>query len=239
MRYGLFFVLVFCVLAAPASAQVMQPGVRSITVSGESHEEIAPDQAILSMSLTSRNSDLMAAKRQNDEMVEKLVKITAQFNIPREKVATSNVYISPEYSYDQKNGTQQLTGYQVNRSIRVTMDRLDIHERVLSAVVAAKIDQVNGVEFTLAEPEEHAAALRVKAFENARAKAEALAKAAGTKLGRALTISTEGAPSPVMPPMPMMMKAERMGMADSMSVAPSLPGLIRLQESVHVVFELQ
>jgi uncharacterized protein YggE len=214
------------------------PVMRMITVDGESREQFSPDQAILSMSLVSKDDKLDTAKVHNDALVERLVNISREFNIPKENLATSNIYISPEYRYDQEGKEQVLTGYIVSRQLRVTMDSLDIHERLLSAIVNAKIDQVNGIEFRLKDPEKHAAKLRVKAFENAKAKAQALAEAAGAKLGKAMIISTiSGGDNVVHPPMPMRGMAKA-AMAE-MSVAPSLPGMIELSESVNATFTLE
>jgi uncharacterized protein YggE len=214
------------------------PVMRMIAVDGESKEQFSPDQAILSMSLVSKDDKLDSAKVHNDALVERLVNISREFNIPKDNLATSNIYISPEYRYDQQDNQQVLIGYIVSRQLRVTMDSLDIHERLLSAIVNAKIDQVNGIEFRLKNPEIHAAKLRVKAFENAKAKAQALAEAADAKLGKAMIISTvSGGDNVIHPPMGMRGMAKA-AMAE-MSVAPSLPGMIELSESVNVSFTLE
>jgi uncharacterized protein YggE len=217
---------------APAMAQTEpSKAVRTISVSGEAHEQVAPDQAILSVGLVSKDKVLNVAKKANDALADKLVAIAAQFKIPREKIATSNINISPDYNY--ADNKRQFLGYNVTRSLRITIDDISQQEQVLSAVVDAKIDQVNGVEFQLADAQKHEAALRVKAFNNAREKAEALAQAAGGKLGQALVINAGGGGGnrPVAP-MAMMMKSDS-------SIAPNLPGLMNLQESVSVTFALE
>lgn len=224
------FVFGLLILTQTAYAQTLP---RMITVTGEAEEQVAPDQAILTVSLVTKNKDLNLAKRDNDAMVEKLVTIARDFKIAKEKVATSGVYISPEYNYEQNK--QVFIGYIVNRTLRITMDDISINERVLSAVVDAKIDQVNGVEFTLSDREKLAKAVRVKAVENAREKATALATAAGAKLGQVVNIATAGAEQP-MPPRPMMYA--KAAMAES-SVAPSLPGMVSLSESVTVSYALE
>lgn len=214
------------------------PAMRMIAVDGQSREQFSPDQAILSMSLVSKDDKLDNAKVHNDALVERLVNISREFNIPKENLATSNIYIAPEYRYDQEGKEQVLTGYIVSRQLRVTMDSLDIHERLLSAIVNAKIDQVNGIEFRLKDPEKHASKLRVKAFENAKAKAQALADAAGAKLGKAMIISTVSSGDNVIHP-PMPLARGMMAAKAEMSVAPSLPGMIELSESVNVSFTLE
>lgn len=220
--------------AAPAFAQVPAPFQRTITISGEAHEDVAPDQAVLSMSLVSKDRNLLVAKKNNDALVEKLVAITRGLDIPKEKVATSGVYIAPEYNYN--SGQQQFVGYMVSRSFRVTMASTSLPEKLLSAIVDAKIDQVNGIDFQIANPEAHAAVLRIKAFEDAKTKAQALAQAAGSKLGQAISISTMDMGG-ARPPMPMMMA--KASMVGESSVAPSLPGMITLSESVNVTFGLE
>ncbi len=226
------------VLVSNAFAQMPPPPpmVRMISVTGEAHQDFSPDQAVMNLSLVSRNANLAEAKQHNDALAKKLMAITTEFNIPAEKVATSGLYISPEYNYD--NSKQRLIGYIVNRSLRITMDKMDIHERLLSKIVDAGVDQVSGVEFRLADPEAAAQKIRAKAFENAKARAQTLATAAGVTLGKPISISTSGA-APIMPPMPMMARAMDAAGAESSSVAPSLPGMISIQENVSVVFSLE
>jgi uncharacterized protein len=213
--------------------------MRHVSVSGSSRQQFAPDQAILSMSLVTKNADLREAKRENDAMVERLVKITREFKVPTRNVANSNVYIAPQYHY-QQDKEPKLIGYQVSRQMRITMDSLEIHEKLLSAIVDARINQVNGIEFRLSNPEKHAMGLRTQAFDNAREKAALLANAADSKLGKALVISTTGSSVDMpQPPRPMMAKAMRAESADMMSVAPSLPGMVELEETVNVSFALE
>lgn len=229
---ALLLILPLLLLAGPAAAE------RSISVVGEAHEDAAPDQAVISGQLVSRAKQLSAAKEANDQLVEKVVAIGKKFDIAKAKIAASNVYISPEYTYNNKTNKQEQVGYIVSRNLTITLDKLEIHEKVLSALVENGIDQVNNVSFGFADPEAYANKLRVKAVQDARSRAQMLADAAGAKLGKVISISMSNAEMPRPIPMmraPMMAKAE---MADT-SVAPSLPGLSRLSESVSVIFELE
>lgn len=211
---------------------------RLITVSGSAQEEVSPDQAVISGQLASRAKTLTEAKTTNDALVERALAVAKQFEIPTQDVAASNVYISPEYTYNNSSKKQELVGYIVSRNLTITMKAMDNHERVLSALVENGIDQVNGVNFTIANPEARADQLRVKAVQNARARAQMLAVAAGAKLGKVMAISMDGAAQPPMPVMAQGMMAKSAMMAES-SVAPSLPGMTSLEERVSVTFELE
>lgn len=228
--------LVAAILLSYTPAMAADVLVRSISVRGEASEEISPNQAILSGQLVSKAKQLAEAKQQNDKLAERVLAVAKQFEIPKDKVNASNVYISPEYHYE--NNKQLLIGYVVTRQLSITMDKLDIHERVLSTLVENGIDQINGVQFGVSDVEKRSDALRVKAVANAYARADALAKAAGAKLGKVITISIDGASYQPQPMMARAMKAPMGGMAE-MSDAPSLPGLTRLQESISVTYELE
>lgn len=234
MKKLLMLAAPFIAFAAPVQAQtVSEP--RNISVSGSAKEEINPDQAVLSLSVVSRDKVLANAKKHNDDQAKKVVGITDGFKIPQEKISTSSLNISPEYNYN--DGKQTFIGYVVNRSLRITIDKLDIQEKLISALVDAKIDQINGLEFQLADPKAHESRLRIKAFQDAKVKADELAKAADSKLGKALSITTEDTPA-YHPPRPMMAMAKSSAdMAES--VAPTLPGLITLQQNVNVTFALE
>lgn len=236
---AIFVLFIACSAALTAHAQTPPPPVplqRSITVTGEANEKIAPDQARLSLSVVTRDPSLPRAKEQNDTMLKKIVAIAQDFNIPKEKIATSGVNINPEYNYE--NNRQFLAGYAVSRSLEITIGDITQSEKLLSGLVEAKVDQIHGLSFSLAEPEAHAAPIRAKAYNNAKARAEVLAQAAGVKLGAPLIISTAGTSPGFPPPMPMMRAMATSDVMES-SQAPSLPGLITLQESLTVTFALE
>jgi uncharacterized protein YggE len=235
MKYNALLLCGFFFLATPAFAEPAP--TRMISVTGEASEDVAPDQAALSGQLVSKSKQLSSAKQENDKLAERVLAIAKQFDIPKNKISASNVYISPEYIYNNKTNKQEMIGYIVSRNLSITMDKLEIHERVLSALIENGIEQINGVSFTIANADARGDALRVKAVENARTRAGALAVAAGAKLGKVVSISMAGA---AQPPMLMMGGAPmaKMAMAES-SVAPSLPGTNRLYESVSVTFELE
>lgn len=213
---------------------------RTITVTGESKTDVSPEQAVLSMSLVSKDKNLNVAKQHNDSLIERVITIARQYTIPKEKIGTSGIYISPEYNYNRTENKQIFAGYSVNRSLRITIDDLSVQERLLAAIVDAQIDQVNGINFQLSDPEKYTSELRVKAYASAKAKAEALAQAAGSKLGQALTIMAGDMPPPPFPRPPMPMMAETMAVrAGSSESIPALPGLITLHQSVTVTFALE
>lgn len=228
MKLLLTAVLTLCATPAWAQTQSAPALVNAITVSGEAEEQVAPDRAVISLSVVTRNPDVNVAKAENDAVLQRVAAIADNFRIPRENLATSNAQVAPEYTYE--GGKQQFSGYMMNRSLRLTIDNLPIYEQVLSSLVENRVEQINGVEFLLADREARARDVRVRAVENARQKALALAQAAGARLGQVISITTADI-ADAGRPMPFAQA--------NVKAAPSLPGLITLKESVTVSFALQ
>jgi uncharacterized protein YggE len=238
MKYNVLLLLTaFFININSAQAEMLPPAPpRMISVTGEAREEIVPDQAILSGQLVSKAKQLSVAKTENDKLVKQVLAVAKEFDLPKDKISASNVYITPDLIWDQATQKQNKIGYIVSRNLTLTMDNMAIHEKVLSALLEGGIDQINGVNFIIAEPEAHADKLRVKALQNARARAQMLAEAAGATLGKVIFISNSSAMA--QPPMPVMGRAMAMMKQDSAG-APSLPGMVNLEESVSVTYELQ
>lgn len=231
MRYLL---ILACLIATPAYAQ--EAFHRTISVSGEGKVEAVPDRAVLPVTVESKDRKLAAAKADNDKKTAALLAVAAQYKIPKEKIKTQGVYISPQYRWEQKTNKQIFDGYTVSRSVQITIDEMEQAEKVIASLTEAGIDQVQGIQFTFANPEALEAEARKNAVADARAKAESLVAAAGAKLGKVLSISTNG--DARMPPiMPMRAMAMEAKAADS--APPPLPGLTSIEQSVSIVYEIE
>jgi hypothetical protein len=103
-----------------------------------------------------------------------------ELGIAEADINAPDLGIHPQYDY--RKG-QQLTGYRVVRQMAVKVRDLDALGGVLDGVVGAGANEVQGTRMTASDPStaEHEA-LRA-AIGAARAKAEALAEAAGVTLG--------------------------------------------------------
>jgi hypothetical protein len=209
---------------------------RSVTVSATGKAEATPDRAVLPVQVETRDKKLLTAKQKNDELAAKMLKVTETYKIPQAKLKTSGVHISPQYRWEQKTNKQIFDGYLVSRSVQITVDELEQTEKLIASLTEAGIDQVQGVQFTIADPEGLESAARKDAIAKAAKQADELAVAAGAKRGKALNISLSGAVS-MPPPMPMRAMAMKADMAES--APPTLPGTLTVEQQVTVVYELE
>jgi len=121
--------------------------------------------------------------------------------------------------------------YHASNTAQITVRKLDQLSAILQAAVDAGANNIYGVSMSLSDSSALANDARAKAIADARSKADALAKAAGVKLGRIISIS-EG-PVGAFPPTVF---------ADSRAVpaaAPIEPGELQVQVQVNVVFAIE
>lgn len=231
MRY--FLALLLC--AACFGAHAAEPA-RTVSVSATGKVEAAPDRAVLPITLETQDKSLNAAKQANDRLMAKFLAVAKQFELAKEKLTTTGIYVNPRYRWEDKTHKQVLEGYGVSRSIQVNIDDLGKLEPVLAALTEAGIDQVQGVQFTLANPDALEASARKQAMEKASAKAAELAAGAGAKLGPVMSITESG--GGFQPPMPMQ-RAMAMKAEADVAPPPPLPGLMQVEQSVSVTYALQ
>ena len=128
--------------------------------------------------------------------------------------------------------TPRIIGYRVANRIAVKVRALDRLGAMLDAVVAAGADRLDGVRFSIAEPERFADAARREAMADARRKAEIYATAAGVRVGRVLDIAEHG----VRLPPPIRLQAAEMSVRAAVPIAP---GEQRVSVTVTVVYEIE
>ncbi len=192
----------------------------SICVTGEGHVFARPDQAQIAMGVVSESKTAAVALKSNSDKMATLIKTLGAKGIADKDILTSNFSVNPQYRYDNgTNGQQKPTiiGYQVSNEVQVKVRNLPGLGDILDAVVTAGANNVNGISFSIAEPNSVLDQARVKAMADAKRKAELYAGAAGTKIGRVLYITESS--GTIQPPRPMMMNMARAEMAQSVPIA--------------------
>jgi uncharacterized protein YggE len=114
-------------------------------------------------------------------------------------VQTVHFSVNPQYDYSRStNGTPRIIGYQVNNVVTAKIrDLAKTSKAIDDATRAGGNDAVvQGVSFTIDDPEELREQARRQAVQLAKAQAEQMADAAGEKLGKLLSIS-ESSNNPV------------------------------------------
>lgn len=179
---SLLFSLSFIALA--------QTTARAVTVSGDAEVRVVPDEVILNLGVESYDAVLASAKAANDAAIKHALDAASRLAIPPANVQTDYIAIAPHYH--ETDDTRQVVGYTVRKSLTIRLREIDKFERLLSDLLGAGVNVVHGIEFRSTELRKYRDQARLLALKAAREKAEALAGAAGNKIGQTLTINDSG-----------------------------------------------
>ena len=174
---------------------------RDILVTGEGRLSVKPDLAVLNIGVEARAETVSQARSDAAEAMSRVVAAVKTFGLSDADIQTTSFSIRPEYQYEEveRDGSfvsrRKLVGYVVGNLASIKVRDLDAVGSVIDDVAEAGGDlaRINGISFTVEDPEPFMEELRGEAFEEARAKAEQLAGLAGVTLGQALSISESAA----------------------------------------------
>jgi uncharacterized protein YggE len=172
---------------------------RTISVSGEATVLVVPDQVQISMTAENRAADLMAAKEQNDQAVKALVEYaTKTLGIEPRRVQTDFITVEPKYrqcNYDnemsEKCDPLQIIYYTVRKGVQVSLKDVTQYEGLVTKAMSLGVNHIDNIAFTTTELRKYRDEARDMAAKASLEKAQALASALGTKVGKAITINTE------------------------------------------------
>ncbi len=177
-------------LAADASAQVNAiPAARHILVYGDAQARAIPDRFKITVNFEAVDLDADAARRRVESgLRDVLQQLDRQDVDPADIVATS-LRIDARERYDEKKGEEVFIGTVVSRSLTARFGRKDSLEQFIGAIKTSRELTVSNVQTELSSEPALRRALREKAIESSREKAETIAKAYGARLGGIYSVS--------------------------------------------------
>jgi uncharacterized protein YggE len=217
--------------ARPATAQtsVGVPGMRQVTVVGHGEVKGRPDTATVQIGVETEAPVAKDALAKNTDQATALQAKLKELGVAEKDIQTSNFSIYPTYGTDGR----QITGYHVSNSVSVTIRDLAKAGTLLDQVVQAGANSISSISFSVDDPKALLNQARDQAMQDARARADQLAKGGSAAVGDVLVI-TENIGSA--PPVPLRMAAPEA--ADSKAV-PVQPGEQSFTIDVQVTFQLR
>lgn len=224
--------VVLSALPLTALAQVVEgtPTGTRISASAESVVTVKPDQAQLSIAVTTQAATSQEAGTRNAQETEKLLTALKQALGNGGEYKTSGYWVNPQYGGTPRDNNR-ITQYVARNSIEVTIDDLAIVSKVIDAAVRAGANNIGALRFTVKDEEGAKTRALVQATAAARDKATAMAKALGLRVRRVVSVTDAEAPSVT----PLMMES-RMASAGA-AETPVEPGMLEVRSRVTVTVE--
>jgi uncharacterized protein YggE len=236
-----FFVVAMSLLAmlsgTIASANEDQPYPR-ILVSGKGSIDIAPDMAILTLTVTREAETARAALDANSSAMNDVMKAMKAEGIEARDLQTSGFSIQPRYVYPGsktpgERQPPQIVGYTVRNTLNIRVRDIAAVGNILDLSVSLGVNEGGNISFTNADPSAAITQARIEAVRDALTKAETLARAAGVKTGKLLEISEQS-----YNPGPRPMARAEMSMVRSDAAVPVAAGENTYTVNVNVSFAI-
>jgi uncharacterized protein len=214
--------------SAPVQATTGAAMVQGITVVGTGTADVVPDIGDWSFGVQSDAATASAALSTNAAAMKKVIDALKKAGVAGDDIRTQEVSLYPQTSSDGRT----ITGYDASNTVTATIRHLGQAGRVVDAAVSAGANNVYGPDMRPSDTDGAYREAVDKAFDDARAHAEAIAAKAGVSLGAPVSIAEGGGyvPGPVAYD-----QVATMSAADS---APVEPGKQQVSASLTVTFAI-
>jgi uncharacterized protein len=180
-------------LATPVWAQTAFPAMISVT--GEATISVPPDLAQIEAGVTSDAKTAREATEANNIAMGKVLQALKSAGIDAKDIQTSRLSLQPQYAPNRTPG--MVVGYHAGNHVTVRLHDVTKVAGTIDTLVGAGATDIGGINFMVSQASKLLDDAREQAVADARRKAEIYARAAGVTLGAPLSLSEDGAPSPV------------------------------------------
>jgi uncharacterized protein len=202
----------------------------TVTVTGTGRQARRPDLARATFSVEATRPTAADARAAAAATAEAVIAALHAAGLGPDDLHTASLDVSP--AWDQDGGRPVRSGFTVTTRLGAAIRDLDGVGRFVDAGLGAGATGLDGVGFELADPGPVTGEARRLAVVDARARASTIARAAGCRLGRLVSLTEGGLPAPGWPPLGRAMLATD-------ATTPVLPGLVEVTVDVVGEWELE
>lgn len=208
----------------------------TMTITGQAKTSASPDKASIIIAVETTSKTAEAAVKENAEKTNKVIEVIKDSMGEGDKVSTAGYNLGPVYEYNNETKKSELKGYMASNQIIVETQNLDGLGKLIDGVSKAGSNKIDSLTFDTTNREEYKKKALELAVQDARSTAETVAKAAGVKIVKILSIRP-GTQIP-MPSYDDYAVRGKMAMAEA-APTPIEPGELTVNATVTIVFEIQ
>lgn len=234
---GMALVAVPTGMAAAQDRPLAERPVPTIRVQGEGKISIAPDMAIVGLTVIREAETARAALDANNAAMAEVLAAMKAEGIEDRDLQTSGFSVSPRYTRPARNSSgtvapPKIAGYSVANALSVRLRDLSRLGAVLDRAVTLGVNSGGNISFGNVDPDPIIEKARAAAMKDAIDRARTLTEAAGVELGPILEIGENyNSPRP--------MAMARMAAADTAAESvPVATGESTYSVSVNVTWEI-
>ena len=226
----------------PPTLNSSQNNLNTLSVTGTATTMVKPDKVIVSLGVETTNKTANGALAANSNVMSKVIDALTASGVKENETSTSSFSISPNYNYSQSSGsTGTITGFTASNSIQIQSINTNNLPKWIDKAISAGANTVNNIDFTLSDEKLKKTKINLirQAIEDARAKADIAASAAGLKITgvKSINLSEFGTQPSPFPPSPGPLAKESLAAGVTTSrLAPVISGQQQITVNVDVSF---
>ncbi len=209
------------------------PAIRTISANGNGKVYIVPDVAYIYVGVRVDADEVSDALNQNNLQAQAISEAVQALGVEAVDIQTASFNVYPMSDYDME-GKISRKYFVVENTVYITVRDLSKLGVLLDSVVRSGANTINSITFDILDKDKAMAEARDLAIAKAKTEAEAIAKAAGVKLGdlQSVGVYTSNGGMAIY-------DAKGGGSAQAMSQVPVAAGQVVITADANVTYEIQ
>jgi uncharacterized protein len=167
-------------------AQNTTTDANTLSLTGTATTTVKPDKVTISLGVETTNKTANAALTSNSKIMNKVIDLLKAARVKDNETSTSSFSISPNYNYSRSSDIagRRIVGFTVSNSIQIQSTNINNISKWIDTAIAAGVNTVDRIDFGLSDKKLEVTKTNLikQAMQEARAKADILASAAGMKV---------------------------------------------------------
>lgn len=209
--------------------QLFQQHHATVEATGRGSASATPDVAVLRLGVVTLSKDPKQATSENAKTVNQVLAALKNLKIPDSAIQTSGLSLMPQYEWDENTKKSVLVGYRAEHMLTVKTNVENAGE-VYDAGVMAGANEGGGIQLTLKDDTQLRREALIQATKRAVAEIHTVAEALGVVLTGPIQAQVVGGGEP---------RPFEVMMSKSDSGTPVMAGVVEVNTSVRVVFEIK
>jgi uncharacterized protein len=215
----------------------------TLSLIGTATTAVKPDKVTVSLGVETTNKTADAALAANSKIMNQVIDALKAAGVKDNETSTSSFSISPNYNYSQQPSStaSRITGFTVSNSIQIQSTIINNNtSKWIDTAIAAGANTVERIDFALSDKklEETKTNLIKQAMQDARAKANTVASAAGMKVVGIRSINLNELAIQPPPPSPIPLVKQSLAATEARPT-PIISGQEEVTTNIAVIFLIQ
>ncbi len=178
--FALFVSSLLLMTALPVSAtEKAEPPI--LSVSGEGSAEAVPDQAVITIGITTHSADAQDARNKNAATAADIQQALRELGINNKDIQTRDYNFRPTY-HQANDNSNEINGYTVNNSVIVTLRDISLIGNAIDTALRHGANQISALSLGVQDPRRLRKDALQTAVRDARDKADIIAGSLGRRI---------------------------------------------------------